>query len=463
MGTEAEVDNRPGTAEKVFTGLVLLLSTGAFFNLSTDTGPNIDPGAGMLVMQLAWATVYLLTVGLLLHRCRRVLQMLRKEWLLVLLVGLAVVSVFWSDAPAVTFRRSLALVGTWVFAAYFAARYPLKEQLKMLGWTCGIAVAFSFIFGFLKLGTPVEQLEGAWFGIFVHKNVLGRMMVLSTLVFLTLAMGVSKYRRVAWCGMGLSVLLIFLSTSKTALIVFLGLLGLFLTSRILRRNSGRGIAALVLWGVATTAVVVWGITHLEILAEPLGKDITLTGRLVIWFLALVMALQKPWLGYGYNAFWLGAEGPSLKIWFALRWPTPHAHNGFLDLWLELGVLGVALFLVGFAVYTGRAVRLLQRTHEPEAIWPLLFLGFMLLSNLTESSILRANTIFWILYVAVAYRVSSEYRIAAYRLPITTPKKRASWFTNRQTNTIFGPAAAARMKGKGIATSHQGDYPQQCES
>src|ERR1700726_2268409 len=54
-----------------------------------------------------------------------------------LLGGLALVSVAWSDAPALTFRRGIALVGTCLIALYIAARYRLREQLRLLVWVCG--------------------------------------------------------------------------------------------------------------------------------------------------------------------------------------------------------------------------------------------------------------------------------------------------------------------------------------
>jgi O-antigen ligase len=89
------------------------------------------------------------------------------------------------------------------------------------------------------------------------------------------------------------------------------------------------------------------------------------------------------------------------MWQILRWMPPHAHNGLLEIWLELGLVGVVLFLAGFAYYLFCAMRLLRAKPGPVAGWPLIFLIFLFLSNLTETHFLSANSLYFVLYVSVA--------------------------------------------------------------
>ena len=128
----------------------------------------------------------------------------------------------------------------------------------------------------------------------------------------------------------------------------------------------------------------------------------------MWIFSALFALQRPWWGYGYSAFWRGADGPSVGVWQLLSWPAPHAHNGLLNLWLDLGLIGVLLFLAGFSLSIKRAIRHL-RTQQNLciALWPCMFLGFFFLSNLTESSMVDPNTIFWIVYVSVFSMLSKN--------------------------------------------------------
>src|SRR5262249_53870477 len=104
------------------------------------------------------------------------------------------------------------------------------------------------------------------------------------------------------------------------------------------------------------------------------------------------------LGHGYAAFWLGWEGESAKIWAALPWMPPHAHNGFLDLGLELGVIGIVVFVTGFVWATWRATLVIRRTKTVYGLWPIAYLVFIVV-NSAESTILVQNSIFWMLYVA----------------------------------------------------------------
>ena len=130
---------------------------------------------------------------------------------------------------------------------------------------------------------------------------------------------------------------------------------------------------------------------------------TITGRTKLWSLLLEMIKKRPWLGYGYGAFWLGNDGPSAEVWRVITWwKPPHAHNGWLDLWLELGLLGLISFLIGFLFNIIRALNLMRLHQKSETIWPLLYLVFIVLFNLTTSTLMVQNEIFWVLYVAVSF-------------------------------------------------------------
>jgi exopolysaccharide production protein ExoQ len=131
----------------------------------------------------------------------------------------------------------------------------------------------------------------------------------------------------------------------------------------------------------------------------LGKDATLTGRTELWEAVLGSIGQRAGLGYGYGAFWhTAAESESLFA--AIGWRAWHAHNAFLDLWLNLGVLGVLLFTALFVWAATAALRRLRGGADAEAVWPLALLAFTLLTNLTESRLLEPNNLYWILFCAV---------------------------------------------------------------
>lgn len=82
-------------------------------------------------------------------RWRQFINVLTRDKLLLLLVVVALCSLFWSVSPEVTLRRSVALVGTTAIGAYLATRYTVGGQLRLLAWALGIAALLSLVFGLL--------------------------------------------------------------------------------------------------------------------------------------------------------------------------------------------------------------------------------------------------------------------------------------------------------------------------
>ena len=93
--------------------------------------------------------------------------------------------------------------------------------------------------------------------------------------------------------------------------------------------------------------------------ELLNRNQDLTGRTEIWSMVMDAILEHPWLGYGYHAFWRGADGPSVDVRLS-GWIPPHAHNGFLDLALDFGIAGPLLFVCLLAGPAFDALRLAKR-------------------------------------------------------------------------------------------------------
>jgi exopolysaccharide production protein ExoQ len=129
----------------------------------------------------------------------------------------------------------------------------------------------------------------------------------------------------------------------------------------------------------------------------------------LWGYLLDQARARPWLGYGYSAFWLGWSGPSEFVSHVTGgWYPSHAHNGLLNLALQLGLTGVALFLLGLASAISRASRSLLGGSPVGSIFSLSMISFVLLTSISESTILTYDSMFWLLYtVAVFLPLSSE--------------------------------------------------------
>ncbi len=404
-------------AEKAFVVLTLFFSTAALIPVLLDTeeasGQPVDP-----LTPILFTSIYAVTLLLSVARRKIFVRVATKEIFIWLLVGLAMASVYWTLGPELTPRRSVLLLGSTIFAVYVSARYSLREQLQFLAWAFGIIVVLSFVFAIAvpSYGLMTFQEEGvhagAWRGIMMHKNILGRMMCLSSIVFLLLATGDStsnrRSSRIFWAGFVLSVALIILSTSKSAIVVCVTMTTILPLYKALRGKYTTLvpilIAVVLVGGGAATLLL----DNLEVIAGALGKDLTLTGRTDIWAVMLEMISQRPLFGYGYNGFWMGWDSEaSAYVWRTLEWECPYAHNGFMDLLAELGISGLALFLVSFAIATFKAISLARQTKTVEGLWPLLYLTYLIMYNITESSLLSSNSIYWIVYVTVVFSTIVE--------------------------------------------------------
>jgi len=352
-------------------------------------------------MQSLWVAIYVMVAMRALQHRRLVLQIVRANTLLVLLVLFALFSALWSEDPNLTLRRGIAVLATTVFGVDLAVRYSVREQLRLTRITLLLAITLSIVVDTLFHGlipTVDSAYSSAWNGIFGQKNDFARIVVLATLVILT------KTRRAPWnvmtaiAALAISYALIAASQSQTGLVVLTAMWLLMLGFQVCRRRWTALIPIGVIGALIISCVVPLG-WHLEALSGWLGRDPTLTGRTVIWEQSLTSIAQRPILGYGYSAFW-DASPEAMRIDTLLRWYVPHAHNGYLDLTLQLGLTGLVLFLIVYCVAVRRAAIYLSTEHGGEAMWPLVCLTFVLLYQVTESTIFVGNTIFWILYTSV---------------------------------------------------------------
>ncbi len=359
-------------------------------------------------LQLLFFANYLITLLLLIARWKKAIYVVTKDWTIVLLIGMALLSLIWSSTPELTRVRSIALAGTTLFGLYLASRYTIREQLKLLGWSFGIIIIMSFLFAIVipKYGImPAGVHTGAWRGIYVHKNLLGRMATIGAMVFLILAMDTKQWRWIPWTGLGLSFGLLLLSKSSSSMINFGAIFAIVPIYSVFRWRYQILLPSIIAIVALGASFSLWFSANAATLLGTIGKDTTLTGRTDIWPYIIEMIGKQQWLGYGYSAFWSDWNSPGAYIWYAAKWTPPNAHNGLLDLWLELGLVGVVIFTIGFATSVIRGVVCLRINKSWDGFWPLLYLSYLILANFSESSLLNRNDLFWVLYVAVAFSLA----------------------------------------------------------
>jgi O-antigen ligase len=422
--------NAPRFWEKALAVSGLFLSTAAVFPLLRSGGEAAalpyDENGDPLVRGL-WLAIYAVVVVVLLLRFGEAMRVLSRQKLVLTLVALAAVSVVWSEASGLTLQRSAALALTTAFAVYVATRFRPSSLIDLVAGALGIVAVVSLALIALEPSLGLDHARGdAWRGAFTTKNELGRMMTLAALVWLT-RLVVRRGRVSLSLGfLVLSLVLVAGSGSRGSLVALGILTVVVLAVQLARAHETVALPGVAFLLLACGFAATWMLGNTQTILRFLGAEDTLTGRTRIWSVARDMTRENLWLGYGYDAFWRGLDGPSAQVWVAVQSAPPHAHNGFLDLWLELGLVGLALFALSFLGNVRTAVAHLRGERRLGTVFCALFLGYLFVFNLSESSLLTRNSIFWILYVAVSVQladaraeaaVERRERVAGFALPV----------------------------------------------
>ena len=396
--------------EKAFTVLALFLYSGALLRLVLSGGANeaqvVQYDSGLIL--LTFMSLYVVTGVLILLRWKKVLYTLKGDYVILPLLAIAVLSVFWSEAPDLTLKRPVALIGTSLFGIYLSSRYTIRQQLELFAWSYGLSIIMSLIFiiALPSYGISSGLHDGAWRGVYSHKNGLGMDMAVSSIIYFLLALGRDARRRFYLGGLFISVFMLFMARSGTALVtLILTAIALFVYRLIQIRSSFKLVSSILLLLTFGFVVVVWIGNNAEFALAAIGEDITLTSRTAIWPAVIDAIQQKPFLGYGYEAFWRGLNGSSAMLSYANLTAT-HAHNGLLQLWLSLGFLGVGFFVVGLWSNFLKAAAYIRLKASSESYWPISYLTVLVLINLPESNVLDYNTIDWVLYCAISLSLSN---------------------------------------------------------
>ena len=332
-------------------------------------------------------------------------------------------STLWSVEPAITLRRVVLQTFIILSVALPALMaHSARAGVTALFWVLVVAAGLNAVAIAIL---PPTALGHA--GIYPHKNELGVVAALMVLLGLWgLVAGAWKERLAGLPLMALGITFLIVSKSKTSL--GLALLVPFMAAvvlgaaRLLRWPPLVSVPAMLGGVVLVYFVGVWSwVWDFHAVAMALFGDPTLTMRTDIWSFAYEMAGQRPFTGYGYEVFWGAGPGSPNQIrgeGFVRK--VVHAHNGYLDTTVHLGLIGLALVatMVLYALQqAGRRVM-----SEPGAAFAhLAILIFLVLYNLLEVTWFRSFSITSMVLVMILAQpqLASGRRLAMVRRPRRT--------------------------------------------
>ena len=351
-------------------------------------------------------------------------------WPLAGLLILMPISILYSNYPLFTGIASFAQYATSLFALFLAAVFSWRHLLQIFSNVIRVILGASLVFEFIAaaiLHGPIAPIfknyegdtppasafywtRGHLFdghriqGIVGNSNLLAFIALLG-LIFFAIEFVVSTTPK--WLSASsflVSGLLLWLSKSagvgfalvavSVAAVVALIVEG---KDRDLRHRIYRWV-----WASAGVLAVVVLIYRADVFAF-FGKTPDMTGRSKIWKLVLGLIADRPIQGWGWISYWMPGVKPFAGLVVINNVPYYQAHNAFLDMWLQLGLIGL-LLLIALAVLTFvKLWRLGVRHTNPLYLWPMLVFFGLLAQNLTESRMLLE--IGWTLLVLLAVKAN----------------------------------------------------------
>ncbi len=366
---------------------------------------------GKIIKVVSYPVLFFLIVG----RLQRFAYFATRDISLLLLVGMAMLSVFWSAAPDFTSIETKAVLRATLFGVYLAMRFSMKEQMKLLAWVLGIGVVCSLLVGLAmpSYGIISGDDETVWKGVFGFKNLFASIMTLAALLFLLIALDEGRKRWLSWSLFGIAGVLLFLSKGKTAYSVFFISLSLLPFHKFVKQHDKLRVVLFLIGILISGSAIVLFLSNLEfIVVDTLGKNMEFNGRMPIWTLIFHKILERPWLGYGVSGFWTSDE--ALYVLYN-SWGEGaidsgnrfNAHSGYLDLCLTLGFLGFFLYVFNFLAVFTRTVNLWIATRSIEFFWVLQVLVVFFLLNFTDSISILGTGSTWTIYVSMTISTATQ--------------------------------------------------------
>jgi exopolysaccharide production protein ExoQ len=346
------------------------------------------------------AAAYSIVLWVILINISRIVSLGLRLKVITLLALLTVCSALWSQDPTRSaLNGGFYLIGT-LFAFYLVLKFDPKELISIIMMAGALLAVFSLItvLAFPRFGMLHNARDGwAWQGVFGDRSGAAKTMVFLLSPALTLQRRSFRYHHLAYIA--LLSLMIFMTHAMTARLVLLAYV-IFMALMRVYVSFGRRSALLVCGALLAISILVAcvSVPFLPQILHSIGRNATLTGRTGIWAGVLRAITKRPFLGYGYYAFWQGLKGESASLIIGSRWVFGYAHNGILEIGLQLGILGVAAFFVTLFQAIGNAWFCLRKGCPPGVEWYIGVIALTIMYNIDECTLLWPIDFLSILYV-----------------------------------------------------------------
>lgn len=385
---------------------------------------------GSVLDSTVFSILLVLGFFILSKRIQKCKLILRNNLWLVFLILYCLMSIFWSDYPYISFKRWIRGAGTFIMILVVLTETNPLETIKTMLRRCAfswIPLSILFIKYFRGLGVCYETWGAIGYcGVSTGKNPLGRLCLILGIYFFweifinlknknsTYVSKKESFINIIFLGMILWTLIIANSATATlCLLIAVSIILLFSFSPLKNNINNINTIFFILIGIALLLDLTLDLTN--VIITSMDRDTTLTGRTEIWSLSLKY-VENPLIGVGYDNFWHGER--LLRFWNELGSTPIHAHNGYLDVYLQIGIIGLSLLIgVLFSIYK-KITKTIVNDYNV-GIFQLSFFIVFLLYNITENSF-KLHHFFWFVFLLIELaKAQNEGPIIKVPSPATT--------------------------------------------
>jgi O-antigen ligase len=384
---------------------------------------------GNVLDSTIYSVLILLAVGILVSRSFKWDDFAIRNLALTAFLSFALISALWSDYPFIAFKRWFRDLGNYLMIlVVLSAPLPLEAVRTFLRRLCFLLIPLSILlikyYPGMSKGYDPWTGKAEYLGATTSKNMLGVLCLISGIFFfwdiVTRWSGRKEpqTKRIILVGVAFIAMTLWLldksSSATSGLCLILGCLVIAAARSGACKRCPALLRVGIPLGICMYLVLVFGFgfdINAEI-ASAVGRDPTLTGRSDIWK-AVLRTHTNPVVGAGYETFWLG---PRLQQVWAQAGAVNEAHNGYLEVYLNLGLIGLFL-LGGFLISSYRTI--CRRLDASSSLGPFTLALWSILPfyNVTESAF-KGQLIFviFLLGALIVPQAPSEHRISVTEEP-----------------------------------------------
>jgi O-antigen ligase len=383
------------------SGEAVMLAGGAL-----EEGNLLDRSVNLVLILLA--------VGILLSRSFRWGKFFARNPALMAFVAFALVSILWSDFPLVALKRWFRDLGNYlVILVALSDPRGVEAVSTLLRRLFFALISLSVVF--VKYYPEIGREYDPWTGVAVYSGVTTSKYMLAVICLVS---GIyffwdtvrrwpdrkeTRARRIIYVNvlsLAMTVWLLKLANGATCQVcLVIGCLVIAAANSAAIKRHPAPLKFVIPMAVLLSLFVVFGTDIKGQIATAVGRDPTFTDRTLVWSYLLGMK-TNPILGTGYESFWLG---PRLEqLWKAFAFKPNQAHNGYLEIYLNLGLVGLSLLVV-FLVASYR--KICKRFASSASVTSLSFALWAILPicNITTSAFFKGDLL-WLTFLLGALAV-----------------------------------------------------------